>query len=122
MAIEDDFTVDLNGDIRYTGGGSTYYTVLELHRFLQSLADDPQMAGNDLLDITSSDPSDRSTDNIITLNSPFNIDDDAAEQLYDGSITQLDGDVVYSVSAIKRFFSEFAIKEAEEALKDFLRD
>jgi hypothetical protein len=96
MAIEDDFTVDLNGDIRYTGGGSTYFTVLELHRFLQSLADDAQMSGNDLLDITSADPSDRSTDNIITLNSPFNIDDDAAEQLYDGSITQDDGDVVYS--------------------------
>ncbi len=95
MAIEDDFTIDLNGDIRYTGS-ATYYTVLEFHRYLQSHADDEQMAGNDLLDITSSDPSDRSTDNIITLNSPFNIDDDAAEQLYDGSITQLDGDVVYS--------------------------
>ena len=96
MAIADDFTVDLNGDIRYTGGGSTYYTVLELHRFLQALADDEQMSGNDLLDITSADPSNRSTDNIITLNSPFNIDDDAAEQLYNGSITQDDGDTVYS--------------------------
>jgi len=96
MAIADDFTVDLNGDIRYTGGGSSYYTVLELHRYLQSLADDPQMVGNDLLDITSADPSSRSTDNIITLNSPFNIDDDAAEQLYNGSITQDDGDTVYS--------------------------
>jgi hypothetical protein len=31
-----------------------------------------------------------------------------------------EGDVVYSESAIKRFFSEFAIKEAEDALKDFL--
>ena len=96
MAIEDDFTVDLNGDIRYTGGGSTYYTVLELHRYLQGLADDAQMSGNDLLDITSADPSNRSTDNIITLNSPYNIDDDAAEQLYNGSITQDDGDTVYS--------------------------
>lgn len=96
MAIADDFTIDLNGDIRYTGGGSTYYTVLEFHRYLQAHADDEQMSGNDLLDITSADPSDRSTDNIITLNSPFNIDDDAAEQLYDGSITQSDGDVVYS--------------------------
>lgn len=96
MAIEDDFTVDLNGDIRYTGGGSTYYSVLEIHRFLQALADDEQMSGNDLLDITSADPSDRSTDNIITLNPPFNIDDDAAEQLFDGSITQADGDEVYS--------------------------
>lgn len=96
MAIADDFTVGLTGDIRYTGGGSTYYTVLELHRFLQDLADDAQASGNDLVDITSVDSSDRSTDNIITLNSPYNIDDDAAEQLYDGSITQLGGATVYS--------------------------
>jgi hypothetical protein len=32
------------------------------------------------------------------------------------------GDVVYSERAIKRFFSEFAIKEAEDALKDFLNE
>lgn len=95
MAIEDDFTIALNGDIRYTGT-DTYFTVLQFHRYLQAHADNEQMAGNDLLDITSSDPSDRSTDNIITLNSPFNIDDDAAEQLYDGSITQDGGDVLYS--------------------------
>ena len=95
MAIADDFTVDLNGDIRYTGS-ATYYTVLELHRYLQALADDEVASGNDLLDITSLDSSNRSTDNIITLNSPYNIDDDAAEQLYDGSITQAGGDVVYS--------------------------
>jgi hypothetical protein len=96
MAIEDDFEIYLNGDIRYIGGGSTRYTVLELHRYLQAKADDAQMSGDDLLDITSADPSSRSTDNIITLNSPFNIDDDAAEQLYNGSITQDDGDTVYS--------------------------
>jgi len=96
MTIATDFTVDLNGDIRYTGGGSTYYTVLELHRFLQSLADDAQASGNDLLDITSVDASDRSTNNIITLLGAYNIDDDAAEQLYDGSITQGGGDTVYS--------------------------
>jgi len=96
MAIEDDFSVALNGNIRYVGGGSTYYTVLELHRFLQALADDQVASGNDLLDITSTKPSERSTDNIIELISPYNIDDDAAEQLYNGSITQDGGDTVYS--------------------------
>lgn len=30
------------------------------------------------------------------------------------------GDVVYSEGAIKRFFSEFALREAEDAIKDFL--
>src|SRR3990172_6012300 len=95
MAIGDDFSVATNGNIRYTGSGSNY-TVLELHRYLQGLADDAQAAGDDLVDITSSTPSDRSTDQIITLNSPYNIDDTAARHLYDGSITQSGGNDVYS--------------------------
>lgn len=95
MAIADDFSVAINGDIRYTGT-TTNYTVLELHRWLQDLADNASSSGNDLVDITSSTPSDRSTDNIITLNAPYNIDDTAAEHLYDGSITQDGGDTVYS--------------------------
>ena len=95
MAIGDDFEVQSNGDIRHTSG-TTNYTVLELHRWLQDLADDAAASGNDLIDITSSTPSERSTDNIITLNSPYNIDDTAAQYLYDGSISQDDGDTLYS--------------------------
>jgi len=95
MAIADDFSVAVNGDIRYTGGGANY-TVLELHRFLQDLADDSSASGDDLLDITNTNPSSRSTDQIIALNTPYNIDDTAAEHIYAGSITQADGDVVYS--------------------------
>lgn len=95
MAIADDFSVSTAGDIRYTGTG-TNYTVLAFHRFLQDLADDAEAAGDDLVDITTDTPSDRSTDQIITLNSPFNIDDTAARHLYDGSITQAGGDTVYS--------------------------
>jgi hypothetical protein len=95
MAIADDFSVAVNGDIRHESG-TTRYTVLELHRWLQDLADQEQGSGDDLLDITSGTPSARATDNIITLNAPYNIDDGAAEYLYDGSITQEGGDVVYS--------------------------
>jgi len=95
MAIATDFEVQVDGDIRHVSGTSTY-TVLEFHRWLQDLADDAQAAGDDILDITDLTPSERSTDNIITLNSPFNIDDTAAQYLYDGSITQLGGDTVYS--------------------------
>jgi hypothetical protein len=94
MAIGTDFSVDTSGNIRHVSG-STTYTVLELHRWLQDLADDAESTGNDLIDITSSTPSERATDNIITLNSPYNLDDDAAEYLYDGSITQDDGDTIY---------------------------
>jgi hypothetical protein len=95
MAIATDFEVQVDGDIRHIANSNTY-TVLEFHRWLQDLADDAQAAGDDILDITDLTPSERSTDNIITLNAPFNIDDDAAKYLYDGSITQLGGDDVYS--------------------------
>lgn len=95
MAIQDDFSVATNGNIRYTGTTANY-TVLALHRWLQDMADDASASGNDLVDITDSTPTERSTDNIITLNSPYNIDDTAAEHLYDGSITQDGGATVYS--------------------------
>ena len=95
MAIGDDFNISSAGAITHVSG-STNYTVLELHRWLQDLADDAEASSTDLVDITTSTPSERSTDNIITLNSPFNIDDTAAQFLYDGSISQLGGATVYS--------------------------
>jgi hypothetical protein len=95
MAIGDDFSVSVTGDIRHTANTNNY-TVLELHRWLMDLADDAQASGNDLVDITSSTPSERSTDNIITLVNGYNIDDDAAKYFYNGSITQDNGDTVYS--------------------------
>lgn len=98
MPIGDDFTITYNAgayDIRHSANTNTY-TVLELHRWLQDMADDEEFSGNDEVDITSPTPSERSTDNIIALQNGFNIDDDAAEYLYDGSITQEGGDTVYS--------------------------
>lgn len=97
MAIAGDFSVAVSGDIRHVSGTS-HYTVLELHRFLQDLADNASASGNDLLDITSSTPSERSTDNIITLLGTFNIDDAAAEFFYGGSIKQGSGgtEIIYS--------------------------
>lgn len=101
MTVADDFSVAADGDIRYEGdahgGGSPgYYTVLELHRYLQDLADNSSETGDDLMSIVRPNPSERSTDEIITLLSPYNIDDTAAEHLYGGSITQDDGDTIYS--------------------------
>jgi len=94
MAIATDFSVASNGDIRYTGSGSNY-TVIELHRWLGDLMDNAQASGDDLLDITDATASERSTDNIITLKAPYNIDDTAAQHLYDGSIIQAGGDTIY---------------------------
>ena len=81
------------GAIRYigddhAGASPSYATVIELHRALQDFADDASSAGDDQLDITDDNPSERSTDNIITLLGDYNIDDTAAEHLYDGSIIQ----------------------------------
>jgi len=94
MAIATDFSIAVNGDIRYTGSGDNY-TVIEFHRWLGDLMDDAQASGDDILDITDSTASERSTDNIVTLLAPFNIDDDAAEHLYDGSIIQDGGNTIY---------------------------
>ena len=94
MAIADDYTISTTGDIRYVGAahaitGAGYYTVLELHRFLQDIADDASVSvSGDNIDITSNTPTDRSTDNIITLLGAYNIDQTASEHLYDGSIIQ----------------------------------
>ena len=95
MAIADDISVAVNGDVRYTGTTANY-TVIELHRFLQDLADNASSSGDDLHDITDDTSSDRSTDNIVTVNSPYNIDDALAQHLFDGSITQADGDTIYA--------------------------
>ena len=95
MAIQDDFSIAVNGDVRWTGTTGSY-TVLQFHRFLQDYADDAVATGDDLLDITSQTPSDKATDNILTLTNGYNIDDTAATHLYDGSITQAGGDTIYS--------------------------
>lgn len=94
MAIQDDFSIATNGDIRYTGSTANY-TVIALHRWLGDLMDDAAASGNDVLDITDATASERSTDNIITLKAPYNIDDTAAQHLYDGSIIQDNGNVIY---------------------------
>ena len=97
MAIGDDFTVAVNGDIRHDSG-TTHYTVLQLHRWLQDLADDQaaSTSGDDLVDIVSDTPSERITDSIINLLGTYNIDDTAAEFLYGGSISQDSGNTMYS--------------------------
>lgn len=87
MAIATDFEVQANKNIRHVAGTDTY-TVIEFHRYLQDLADNPDVVSDDLISIVSESPSERSTDNIITLLNGYNIDDDAAKYLYDGSITQ----------------------------------
>jgi len=98
--VATDWSIAVNGNIRYIGDdhngiAPSYLTVIEFHRQLQDYADDQAASGDDILDISDLTPSDRSTDNIITLLNNFNIDDTAAEHIYDGSIIQAGGDTVY---------------------------
>jgi len=97
-AIADaDVSISTSGNIRWTGAATTNrHTVLEFIQWLMDKQDDEQAAGDDILDITVDTPFNRSTDQILTLNSPFNIDDTFAMHLYDGSVAQNDGDDLYS--------------------------
>lgn len=101
--VTTDWSIDrATGNIRYIGddhGGTapSYATVLELHRALQDFADNATSSGDDELDITDENPSERQTDNIIRLLGIYNINDIAAEHLYNGSIIQGSGgtEVIY---------------------------
>ena len=94
-------TIDATGNIRWVGAATgVNHTILEFIQFLMDKQDDEQAAAGDLLDITVDTPFNRSTDQIVTLNSPFNIDDTFATHLYDGSVAQIDpvygGQTLYS--------------------------
>ena len=89
--------VQTNKAIRYVGGAHTtatanYVTVLELHRWLQDLADAASVSNDDFMDITTVNPSDKKFDTIITLTNSYTLDDayttPASEYIYGGSIIQ----------------------------------
>lgn len=92
--------------VRYVGGdhgdaAANYVTVLELHRFLQDRADDGAMSGDDFIDITIANPTDKKFDTIIQLLNGFELDDayttPASEFIYGGTIIQGSGgsEVIY---------------------------
>ena len=106
MAMVDlDWSIDrATGDIRYigddhtlSGGSPSYATVIQFHRWLQDFADNeafdagPAASDNIEVDIIDKNPSNRSTDNIITLVNGFNVDAISIEHLYDGTIIQGSG-------------------------------
>ena len=83
--VEADWTVDrATKTINYIGDDHTdaspsYATVIELHRWLRDLQDDPEFSGDDELDIIDVDASERSTDNIITLVNDYTLNAAAPE-------------------------------------------
>lgn len=119
MAIGDDFSVSASGDIRHVAN-TNHYTVLALHRWLQDLADNESTAGgaNDIVDITSNTPSERSTDEIITLINGYNIDDDAAEYFYGGSIKQGSGATETLYSGVRVLGSVISTSTQVQVVQD----
>lgn len=100
--IADDFSVGLTGDIRHTSG-TTVYSVLALHEWLQDKADDASISvAGDNLSILSLNPSKldgpRSAIKPMLLNllNGYNIDDTAAQYINFGSIQQDGTNVLYT--------------------------
>jgi hypothetical protein len=91
------WAVNTDKTIRYIGpahgvAGANYVTVLEMHRWLQDLADDASAINDDFMDITRDTPSDKSFDTIINLINGYALDEaytsKASEYIYGGSIIQ----------------------------------
>lgn len=102
MAITaSDFSVASNGDLRSIAG-SAVYTALELHAWLQDLADNPAPAGDDQVSILAANPSElagkRNTlrPMAVTLLNGINVDDATSRRFKFGSIEQQAGAVLYT--------------------------
>jgi hypothetical protein len=100
--LASDFSVDSSGNIRHTGGNTTVYPVLDLHAWLQDLADNASAAGDDAVSILSANPSkldgprDATIATRLNLINGFNIDDTTAKFFYKGSIKQASGNTLYA--------------------------
>lgn len=96
-----EFTINSTGDIRSVSGTSVY-SVLDLHAWLQDLADNAAASGDDNVSILSANPSKlagpRATNKpmSLTLLNGFNIDDATAQRFNFGSIEQAGGNTLYT--------------------------
>lgn len=101
MPIATDFSIDINGNVRqmaaFIPGTSARYTTLELHAWLQDLADNASTAGDDLVSILGSNPSElagkrnASRPMALTLLPSLNINAATAQWFKFGSVEQTSG-------------------------------
>lgn len=100
MALSDDFSV-VSGNIRHVSG-TTVYSVLQLHEFLQLRASNQTPIGDDDVSMLGLNPSKldgpRSAIKPMLLNllNGFNIDDDAAKYINFGSVQQDGTNVLFT--------------------------
>ena len=101
-----DFSIAANGDIRqataFVPGTHSRYSTLELHAWLQDLADNAAPAGDDLVSILGVNPSElagkrnASRPMALTLLPNYNINDATAQWFKFGSIEQNSGNDLYT--------------------------
>jgi hypothetical protein len=106
MPIASDFSVAANGDLRqaaaFVPGTNARYTTLELHAWLQDLADNAAASGDDLVSILGPNPSELAGKRnaarpmALTLLPAVNIDDATSQWFKFGSIEQSAGEVLYT--------------------------
>ena len=105
MTIATTFAIATNGNITgsaFVPGTSVRFTTLELHQWLQDLADDSAPSGDDNVSILGSNPSElagkRNANRpmALTLLNGINVSDDAAKWFKFGSIEQAGGDVLFT--------------------------
>lgn len=99
--IATDFTINASGNVRqmaaFVPGTSARYTTLELHAWLQDLADNAAAAGDDLVSILGSNPSELAGKRnaarpmALTLLPTINIDAATSQWFKFGSIEQTSG-------------------------------
>lgn len=117
MAIDaSKFTIDASGNIRqvsaFVPATDSRFSTLELHAFLQDLADNSAPAGDDLVSILGNNPSElagkrnASRPMALTLLPNFNINDATAQWFKFGSIEQNSGADLYT--GLKVLFSGVA--------------
>ena len=96
-----DFSVASNGDLRSIAG-STIYTALELHAWLQDLADNPAPTADDQVSILAANPSELAGKRnalrpmAVTLLNGLNVDDTTSRRFKFGSLEQQAGAVLYT--------------------------
>lgn len=106
MPIASDFSVASNGNIRqaaaFVPGTSVRYSTLELHQWLQDMADNAAPAGDDNVSILNVNPSElagkrnASRPMALTLLSAFNLNDATSQWFKFGSIEQSSGNDLYT--------------------------
>ena len=106
MTINTTFTIAANGNIRqsaaFVPGTDTRFTTLDLHKWLQDLADDPAYSGDDVMSILNGNPSELAGKRNaarpmpVTLLPNVNISDAEAQWFRFGSVEQNSGADLYT--------------------------